>query len=111
LAAIASWAAELGLKGLQIPTWDLYHERIRMFHVKDAELIRLAAKVSMAVTSPGSTVLAASARSVTDKWILRQSSRDSRSTTTPVGLYLRGSVVSNGQKMVPAKGSSSSPII
>jgi sugar phosphate isomerase/epimerase len=37
LAAIASWAAELGFKGLQIPTWGLYHERIRMFHVKDAE--------------------------------------------------------------------------
>src|ERR1700704_4302900 len=59
-------------------------------------LIRLAAKVSMAVTSPGSTVLAASARSVTDKGILRRSSRDSRSTTTSVGPYLSGSVVSNG---------------
>jgi hypothetical protein len=51
---------------------DLYHDRVRAFHVKDAEFHRAGAPAFMAAIRTGSTARAASARSATGKSISAQ---------------------------------------
>ena len=61
---------------------DIYHERIKAFHVKDAEFNPTGRQgVYSRLSSPGSTAPAASARSATGRSISAASSPSWRSTT------------------------------
>ena len=60
---------------------DIYHERIKAFHVKDAEFRPNGGRACMAATRAGSIARAVSARWATARSISARSSRRWRSTT------------------------------
>jgi sugar phosphate isomerase/epimerase len=88
---------------------DAYHERIKMFHVKDAEFIRRPDRASTAATRVGWNVPDATARSGTDRSISRRSSQSSRLTTSQAGRSTSGSAFYSIRKSRRAKARNSSP--
>ena len=88
---------------------DLYHERIKAFHVKDAEFNpdRRGRRL-WRLSSPGSTGPAASARSATARSTSPASSRSSRNTATTAGPCWSGNAASSIQRTARAKARSSS---
>ena len=83
---------------------DIYHDRVRAFHVKDAEFRPTGAPASMAAIRTGSTGQADSARWATARWISNPSSAKWRSTTSPAGLCWSGSAASSIPKAGATEG-------
>jgi sugar phosphate isomerase/epimerase len=72
---------------------DLYHSRIKMFHVRTPSSTRAAAREFTADISPGLDARAASGLSETVRWISVASSPNSRSTIFQDGRCWNGSAV------------------
>ena len=70
---------------------DIYHERIKAFHVKDAEFNPTGRQGVYSGFAPGSSAPAVSARSATDKWISPASSPRWRNTVFDAGRCSNGS--------------------
>ena len=90
---------------------DIYHERIKAFHVKDAELNPRDDKVSIRVMHLGSRGQDASDRSATARSISPASFPNSPSTITIPGRCLNGNAVSNIPRTAPARARPSSRAI
>lgn len=87
---------------------DLYHERIKMFHVKDAEFNPTGRQGVYSGYAPGSNAPDASAPSATGRWISRASSPSSPAMTMKAGPCSNGSAASSIPKTARAKARPSS---
>ena len=82
----------------------LYSERIKGFHVKDAEFRRQVGLGSTVVINHGLDVLADSVHSVTDKWISHRCSPSLPKRVMRVGQYWNGNAVSKVPEQGAAEG-------
>ena len=89
---------------------DIYHERVKAFHAKDAEFNPTGARASIRATPPGSIGPAGSVRWATGASISAESSPSSRNTAIPPGRCSNGNAASNIPRTERARARSSSSV-